>query len=157
MKYAGTLLAVSDLPASRAFYETMLDQKVKFDFGENLQFESGISLQTGPSFAGMTGLEERAAAHHLGGELYFETEDFDSMMRKFEVQPNIHYLQKEIEHPWGQRVTRLFDPDGYLIEIGESMDSVAVRYLKQGWTVGKTAEKTQLPEEYVKKLTASTK
>ena len=46
MKFEGPLLAVRDLAASRSFYETLLGQKLCYDFGANISFESGLSLQT---------------------------------------------------------------------------------------------------------------
>ncbi|MCI1965584.1 MAG: VOC family protein [Oscillospiraceae bacterium] len=153
MKFAGPLVVVTDIRKARTFYESVLGQTVKYDFGENIQFESGISLQTKSSFAAMVGVGEDAVtlcSHN--GELYFETKDFDATAARLNGIPGIRYRQKLMEHPWGQRVSRLYDPDGNLIEIGETMQTVARRYLKMGWTVEKAAEKTQLPLEQVAAL-----
>lgn len=153
MKFAGTLLAVADLQASRSFYEAVLSQKIKYDFRENIQFESGISLQTRRSFASMTGVEENSIlARPHSGELYFETEDFEAVRRKLDSVPGLRYLQKSVEHPWGQRVTRFYDPDGNIVEVGESMESVARRFLGMGWSAEETARKTQLPLELISRL-----
>ena len=54
------------------------------------------------------------------------------------------------EHHWGQRVVRIYDPDGHVIEIGESMDFVAKRFFGSGMTVEDVAKKTQMPLEYVR-------
>jgi len=54
-----------------------------------------------------------------------------------------------MEHDWGQRVIRIYDPDGHIIEVGESLDYVAKRYLKSGMSVEETALKTQLPQAQV--------
>lgn len=49
-----------------------------------------------------------------------------------------------MEHSWGQRVVRIYDPDGHMIEVGESMEYVAKRFLKDGMSVEETAAKTQM-------------
>lgn len=45
MKFKCALYVVNDIQQSRAFYENLLDQKVKYDFGENVTFEGDFSIQ----------------------------------------------------------------------------------------------------------------
>lgn len=61
-------------------------------------------------------------------------------------------MNKCIEHDWGQRVIRLYDPDRHMIEIGESMEYVARRFLKTGMSAEQVAEKTQLPLSQVEEF-----
>ena len=44
MRYICPLIVVSDIKRSRQFYESLLGQKVKYDFGENVQFEGDFSI-----------------------------------------------------------------------------------------------------------------
>ena len=53
------------------------------------------------------------------------------------------------EQPWGQRVARFYDPDGHIIEIGESMESVAVRFFRKGMSVEEISRRTSLPTDFV--------
>jgi hypothetical protein len=39
LKYMGPLIAVYEIAPSRYFYEHLLGQKVKFDFGQNVQLD----------------------------------------------------------------------------------------------------------------------
>ena len=64
----------------------------------------------------------------------------------------IQYVNRLMEHDWGQRVVRLYDPDGHLIEVGEAMDYVAKRFLAAGMTVEETAAKTQMALGRVEEL-----
>ena len=50
---------------------------------------------------------------------------------------------------WGQRVLRVYDPDGHVIEIGEAMEMVVRRLQGQGLLLGQTCEKTGMPEAFV--------
>ena len=45
---------------------------------------------------------------------------------------------------------RFYDYDGYIIEVAESMESVAKRFLSQGLSVEETARRTMFPVEFVK-------
>jgi hypothetical protein len=46
---------------------------------------------------------------------------------------------------------RFYDPDYHIIEVGESMESVAIRYFQSGMTVEDICRRTSLPGEFVQK------
>jgi len=54
--------------------------------------------------------------------LYFEEADIEAFARKLEdyCQP-IQYVNRLMDHSWGQKVIRFYDPDGNLIEVGTPM------------------------------------
>lgn len=68
-------------------------------------------------------------------EICFEEEDFDGFLKKLKTYPDAEHLGDVIEHSWGQRVIRFYDPDGHLIEVGESMKMVITRFLDSGLTM----------------------
>jgi hypothetical protein len=47
---------------------------------------------------------------------------------------------------------RFYDFDKYIVEVAESMASVAKRFLSQGLSVEETARRTQFPVEFVQSL-----
>lgn len=54
-----------------------------------------------------------------GSELYFEEEDIEAFARRLDEYPfPIRYVNRLMEHSWGQKVIRFYDPDGNLIEVG---------------------------------------
>jgi len=151
MQFCGPLIVVSDIERSKSFYKTLLDQKVKFDFGENIMFESGFSIQLKPHYAKMIEINESAIlAASNNFELYFEEEHFDNFVKKAKSRSDIIYIQYLVEHSWGQRVTRFYDPDKHIIEVGESMKSVIKRLLHQGLTIEEAVQKSQHTLEFVK-------
>ena len=85
-------------------------------------------------------------------QLYFEVEDLDKWEDKLSKVEGIVFLHHSKEYPWGQRVLRFYDYDKFIVEVAESMASVAKRYLAQGMTVEETAEKTMFPVEFVEGL-----
>ena len=52
-------------------------------------------------------------------ELYFEEPDLESFVKRLEESEfDIEYVNELMEHRWGQKVVRFYDPDGNLIEVG---------------------------------------
>ena len=82
-------------------------------------------------------------------ELYFEEDNLDDLLEKLKEYGSIEYIHAIKEQPWGQRVIRFYDPDMHIIEVGESMESVARRFLSQGFSIEETAKRISMPEEFV--------
>jgi predicted enzyme related to lactoylglutathione lyase len=148
MKYAGTIIAVNDMEVSKKFYTELFEQKIGMDFGLNVGFIGGLSLQQ--NYAGLAGIDSASIikkSHNF--ELYFEVDDFDGFIKKLEKRQDIAYVHKTKLYPWQQRVVRIYDPDEHIIEIGESMASIVRRYLTEGKTVEETAKIIQHPTAFV--------
>ena len=133
MKAFTTVLSVAEIHAARAFYEDLFGLELYQDYGRNLTFTCGLSLQQ--DFHWLTGLS-RAQIHPQPNnmELAFETEDLDGFLQKLRAYPHLQTLGGVVEHPWGQRVIRFYDLDGHLIEVGESMKLVIRRFQAAGMT-----------------------
>lgn len=148
MKYCSALYAVRSIEAANAFYQQVLGQNIVLDHGTNVTFEGGFALQEG--FAGLVGFpEDNVRWKPWNGELYFETEDLVADAARIR-ESGVELVHDVKEYPWGQRVFRFFDPDGNLIELGESMRSVGLRYLAQGMSDEEVAQRTQHPVELVR-------
>lgn len=144
MKLKNILFVVDDIEKSIAFYKELFGLEVVTDFGGNVILTEGLVLQERKIWENF--IERKAVQGGNDAELYFEENDIDRFLEKLEKSSRpIEYLNKCKEHDWGQRVIRLYDPDKHIIEIGESMEYVARRFLKSGMTVETVAEKTQLP------------
>ena len=61
----------------------------------------------------------------------------------------IMYIRLFIEHSWGQRVVRLYDPDKHIIEVGENLKMVCKRFINTGMTVEQVAKRMDVPIDYV--------
>lgn len=62
---------------------------------------------------------------------------------------DIDYVHPIIEHSWGQRVVRLYDPDKHIIEVGENIKMVCKRFINTGMTVEQVAKRMDVPIDYV--------
>ena len=151
MKFVCVMICVKDITVARKFYENLFGLKVKFDFGKNISFDCGLAIQE--DFSSLAGIPENEIKYKSNNfELYFEEDDFDNFILKLKQYENIEFVHNIKEHDWGQRVIRFYDLDKNIIEVGENLDVVVKRFLKNGLSIEETAKKTTLPIEYVKKL-----
>ena len=147
MKFEGALFAVRSMAVSRPFYENVLGRRVALDMGTNLVFEGGPVLQE--NFSGLAGFpEENTVYRAYNGEIYFETQELDAEAERLRAA-GVELLHDVREYPWGQRVIRFFDPDGHIIELGEDMRVVVLRFLDQGLSVDDVARRTGYPPNVV--------
>ena len=148
MKLKSPMLVVSDINKSVAFYKKVLGLHVVMDFGANKTLTGGLALQTMETYKSFIGTSKIS----FGGndfELYFEEDDFDTFAEKLK-QYEIDYVHPIVEHSWGQRVVRFYDPDKHIIEVGENMKAVCKRFLNSGMTPEQAAERMDVPMKFVK-------
>jgi catechol 2,3-dioxygenase-like lactoylglutathione lyase family enzyme len=202
LKFICPLIVVEDIARSRQFYEQLLEQKVKFDFGQNVTFAGDFAIHEQTHFQSLLGDASQFAVMHkthngevsvhegpaalapprasldgaplpssaspcghrgpcsvsidgelicrerLHGELYFETESIETVFQRVQ-QAGVKFVHVLREQPWGQRVMRLYDPDGHVIEVGEPMEAVVWRFHKQGLAIDGIVTKCSMPQEFV--------
>lgn len=149
MKYVCPLVVVKDVKIARNFYENLLGQKVKYDFGENVTFEGDFSIHLEEHYEKLLGERNcRILRKSKDFELYFETEEIDKVFSELK-ENEVEFLHEIREQPWGQRVMRFYDPDFHIIEVGETMESVVIRYYRTGMSTEDICNKTSMPKEFV--------
>lgn len=150
MKFKNPLLVVSDMEKSKKFYKDVLNLRVIMDFGANVTLTGGLCLQTKETWMGFIDAKEEDII--FGGnnaEIYFEEDDFDAFAEKLKGIDDIDYVHPVIEHRWGQRVVRFYDPDRHIIEVGENMKFVCRRFLDSGMTEEEVAVRMDVPLKFV--------
>lgn len=148
MRYMATLLAVRDMAASLRFYREVLGLEVIQDFGANVTLTRGIALQTLETWREFIGGKAVTLQSHIG-ELYFEEPDMDGFLERLNTM-DISYVHPPLEHRWGQRVVRFYDPDGHIIEVGEDMTQVVRRFAAGGMTPEQVAGRMDVSVDYVR-------
>lgn len=146
--YKGTLIAVKNMQESKKFYHDILDMNVVSDFGANVQLDDGLFLQTLDTWSDFINHKDVYLKNN-SGELYFEVSDIDGFCKKLQTA-DIEYVHKLLEHSWGQRVVRFYDPNHHIIEVAEDISMVAKRFFRDGLTVEQVAERMDVSVDYVK-------
>ena len=148
LKYTSTLIAVADMEKSKQFYHDVLGLEVVADFGDNVTLDGGIALQTMNTWKTFIRTDNLVLPNNAG-ELYFEEEDMDTFcdhLKKFDIC----YVHPLFEHRWGQRVVRFYDPDKHIIEVGEKLDAVILRFMENGLSAEETAVRMDIPFDFVR-------
>jgi catechol 2,3-dioxygenase-like lactoylglutathione lyase family enzyme len=157
IKYICPLITVQDIDKSRKFYQDVLKQEVEMDHGANVAFKEGFAIHDAEHYKELLGDssvingngDKNAPVEKNFMELYFESEEMDSVQEKLE-SINCRFVHKIRVQPWGQRVLRFYDPDGYIIEVGEPLEFVVRRFAAQGLSIGEISEKSSTAVEFVK-------
>ena len=121
MRYASTIIYVSDVPAAVSFYERAFGLQQGFIApGGSYATMAGDGGQL--AFAShdqaAEGIGDEARAAPAGFEVWIETDDVPAAVERA-VQAGAELLREPVRKPWGQTVCYVRDPNGTLVEIGE--------------------------------------
>lgn len=145
--FKNPLLVVRDLAVSTEFYRRVLGLETVQDFGANVILDGGISLQTQDSWLSFLDREEIRYGGNAA-ELYFEADDYDDFLRTLQSS-GAELVHPPMEHRWGQRVVRFYDPDRHILEVGEPIRAVCRRFRNGGLSSEGIARRMELPVSYV--------
>ncbi len=153
LRFHSTVIFTQELKQLRDFYEIFLGQQVEEDFGNCVVFKGGFTIwKLEKEYPVSQELGYRY--DHLGNrnlELCFETDTFGKMVEHI-LSVDLRILHNVTEEKWGQYTIRFFDPEGNLVEVGESMHCFVNRMVDSGMDIDAVARKTGLSEQLVTRL-----
>lgn len=118
MRLKNILLVVEDIEKSIAFYKELFGLQVLKDFDGNVILTEGLVLQDRKIWENL--VEKEVSYGGNASELYFVENNLEDFQKKLDGSSfEINYAHKLKTHSWGQKVIRIYDPDGHMIEIGE--------------------------------------
>lgn len=120
MRLKNILIVTEDIERSKKFYKDLFGLSVILDNDGNVILTEGLVLQDKKIWEGFLNCE--VAFRNNSCELYFEESNIEAFAEKLETyEMPIEYVNKLMQHSWGQKVIRFYDPDGNLIEVGTPM------------------------------------
>ena len=135
------------MKVSRDFYENILDQKVKYDFGESVTFHGDFAIHLRSHYKSLIDNREvKSGGNNF--ELYFESDKIELIVEKLK-ENEILFVHELREQPWRQKVVRFYDPDKNIIEIGETLEHLSYRLRKEDLSFEQIAKITNMPLEFV--------
>jgi len=154
MRCEGYMLVTRDIETAKNFYCDVIGARIELDIGTHVVFREGFSLLIERDWSAFSGLDcaDFAYRHHTG-QLVFEVDDIQAFLQRLSglsALPGPQYVHQVKEHPWGRWAVRLYDPDGHVVEVGESMKVVVKRFLSQGLTEEEAARRSEFPVEYAR-------
>ena len=126
MRLKNILLVVEDIEKSITFYKELFGLRVVTAFDGNVILTEGLVLQDRKIWERL--VEKSVTFGGNASELYFIENDLEGFQEKLDQSSfEINYAHRLTTHDWGQRVIRIYDPDGHMIEIGESLEAIERR------------------------------
>ena len=157
LHYHSVVIFCSDIAKQREFYEKFLGQNVAQDLGNCLVFENGFTLwkldKKYPISKELGYTYEPIGNRNL--ELCFETENFGDAVENVVVS-DLRMLHNVAEEEWGQYTIRFYDPEGNLVEIGETLKCMVSRMQSSGMSIEEIEKKSGLEKPFIENLLATT-
>lgn len=147
MKYVCPLITVSDMKLSRDFYENVLGQKVKYDFGESVTFHGDFAIHLRAHYKNLIDNREVISGGN-NFELYFESDRLERIVEKLNTS-GVLFVHELREQPWRQQVVRFYDPDKNIVEIGETLEHLSFRLKQEGMSYDQISKVTNMPIDFV--------
>jgi catechol 2,3-dioxygenase-like lactoylglutathione lyase family enzyme len=139
VRFKGPAAYIADLDRSRAFYEGLLGLTVLrvMSRGEQpiaVAYTAGLSIWLATdAYAALFGDAGLAPQHLRGGnwENTFETDTYEEIYARL-LAAGAEFLYEPRTLPWGQRGFRVYDPDGHILDISETMTASVRRQAAEG-------------------------
>lgn len=120
MRLRNVLIVVNDIERSARFYRELFGLQVILNRDGNVILSEGLVLQDATIWKDFI-QKDLTPRNHMT-ELYFEETDLEGFLKKLEQSEfPIEYVNEPVEHSWGRKVVRFYDPDGNLIEVATTM------------------------------------
>lgn len=120
LTFTTAVLAVDDVERSAAFYRDIIGQRVVFEDHNAMLFDSGLELHRGDVLNRYAYGVERGPDGRWGHDncsVMFRSDDIDGDFERLSaVAEVLHPVRME---PWGERLFRVLDPDGHIVEVAE--------------------------------------
>ncbi len=153
-KLASVAILVQDMDRSKTFYRDIMGMEIEMDFGLNVGFKGGLSIWQRQH--AHQNIFDRPATHagtNDNIEIYYESADIQSSWASAQKE-GISLVHGLREQPWRQLVFRCSDPDGFIIEVGETIPDLVKRLAGEGLSPEKIEEQTMMPLEIVRAILA---
>lgn len=134
VRYQSAILLVEDVQRSYGFYRDLLGQEVLVANGPMVRFHGGLTIRQVDGayqtiFCRLLKVSSQTIAKN--SLLYFETNELEPLWNRLsgEMIRPVHAICRQRT---GQYVFRVYDPDGYIVEIGETLPVVVPHLVAEG-------------------------
>lgn len=151
IRFQCAVLITDNIDNMKEFYIKVMGQAVEHDFGGCVIFESGLSIwriESDYVLAKSLG-KDLPAGKNNAMEVCFESDEFSIEAPKVKSR-GVKLIHDVAEEQWGQYTIRFYDPDGNIVELGESMTGFCKRLFRSGLSIAEVSQKTGISQRMVK-------
>lgn len=118
LHHVDTILLVEDIAISKKFYAQVLGMEILHDWGAMVVFKDRLALHQASELQprAETGKFSQSGGH--GNVIvYLQSDDLEGAYQELK-EGGVEFLHGILSLPW-ERLFRVYDPDHYVVEIGE--------------------------------------
>ncbi len=117
--FRNSIALVKDILRSKHFYEDIMGLKIKKEYDTIIMFENNFVIHRADVFYEYINKSYQGEKMgHDNVDFYFTTSDLDGFLQKLKAE-HVTFIHEIKRHEWGERVIRIYDPDGHIVEIGD--------------------------------------
>ena len=117
MRLKNVLITVENLERSKKFYKDLFGLDVILEKEGNAILTEGLVLQDKNVWKSVVG--GNVLHKNTASVLYFEEKEIEKFAERLGAyEMPVEYIGSLVQHPWGRKTIRFYDPDGNLIEVG---------------------------------------
>lgn len=123
IRFRNGILLVKDIQVSKHFYQEVLGLKVVQDYDTFIMFQDNFSIHTADLFYEY--INKPYHGEKMGRDnvdCYFTTPELETVQSRLKEQ-GVEFIHEIRLHAWGEKVIRIYDPDGHILEIGDFHES----------------------------------
>jgi lactoylglutathione lyase len=113
------ILVTADLRAALGFYRDLLGATVTYEFPGPDGQPGYVGLELGSSHLGIGRDPEAAGEPNERFSLWVYADDCDAAIERLRAA-RVTIVSEPADQPWGERVARVLDPDGNMVNVGQS-------------------------------------
>lgn len=120
IKFHHSISLVKDIEVSKQFFRDIIGLPVIKEYDTFVLFDGNFAIHAADVFyeyINKTYHGEKLG--HDNVDYYFTTSDLPAMEQKLK-NSNVEFLHGIKQHAWGEKVIRVLDPDGHIVEIGDA-------------------------------------
>ena len=120
LKHIDTILLVEDITISRRFYAEALGMEILHDWGTMVIFTNRLAVHQASELQPREEAQKFVTPGFYGRGnvvIYLQSDDLDASYRQLK-EAGAEIIHPILTLPW-ERIFRIYDPDHYVIEIGE--------------------------------------
>lgn len=123
MKQVDTIVLVSDIKRSHAFYNGILGLEIVHDWESMMVYKNRLAIHQADLLQPQEVMNRLLKKGKQGGNnliiyLELENESIESCFERLSGE-NVELIHGIYALPW-QKIFRLYDPDGHIVEVGEA-------------------------------------
>ncbi len=120
IRYRHGIALVKDVAASKHFYADIIGLAIEKDFDSMVLFKDDFAIHSAEIFYGYLNKPYHGEKMgHDNVDFYFTTDNLEEFQQKLKDE-KVSFIHEIRLHDWGERVIRVYDPDGHIVEIGDA-------------------------------------